>query len=389
MKKQMSVLMCAAMVCTLLAGCGGKESQVESGAEQNTQVPVENQETEQIGKSEADILLDQFLAGEIDAEGNDLYFEELFNISDLSMDIEDWASYSVGERLDLDNDGDKEQVLNGPYGGMYLDASDGKVKVLACGEGTMRNLSYIYFDGEVWIAYSDITHVGRSSYFFEKYYGADDLAETISLQRHMEDDGVVYYLNDREVSHSIYVEEYEKFFGTFEGSDVVGDREILDEGSSVKELYEAFLKNEISVANPYVEGDSLSVMSDEYYESEFDGAEKKYAYVDVNMDGEKELIFDISAYPSELMIIVGVCNEELVCFDVMETHTSSMSFGVYDYGMVWWGQSYDGFERKFYTYTEEGKPELVRTFTKEDDADMAAHEGGELEWHDWASFNGL
>lgn len=386
--KKMSLMMCA-VVCTLLVGCGRGNLQAESEPLQGTQVPVENQGTEQGGKSEVDDLLDRFLSGEIDADRNGLYGEGTFNISDLQMDVEDWASYSIGERLDLDNDGENEQILNGPYGGIYLDASDDKVKVLACGEGTAWNLFYINADGEVWIAYSDITHVGRSSYFFEKYYGADDLAETISLQRHMEDDGVVYYLNDREVSHSIYVEEYEKFFGTFEGSDVVGDREILDEGSSVKELYEVFLKNEISVANPYVEGDSLSVMSDEDYESEFDGAEKKYAYVDVNMDGEEELIFDISAYPSELMIIVGVCNEELVCFDVMETHTSSMSFGVYDYGMVWWGQSYDGFERKFYTYTEEGKPELVRTFTKEDDADMAAHEGGELEWHDWASFNGL
>ena len=33
-------------------------------------------------------------------------------------------------------------------------------------------------------------------------------------------------------------------------------------------LYEAFLKNEIGVANPYVEGMELTVMDDEGYESE-------------------------------------------------------------------------------------------------------------------------
>lgn len=424
MKKKVSVLMCVAMVCALLAGCGEKESlqneiQTEIELMQDTQIPVENQETEQDGKTEADTLLDQFLAGEIDADRNGLYGEGTFNISDLQMDVEDWASYSVGERLDLDNDGENEQILNGPYGGIYLDASDDKVKVLACGEGTARNLFYINIDGEVWIAYSDTTHVGRACYFFEKYYGADDLAETISLQRFKEDDCVTYYLNDREVSYSIYVEEYEKFFGTFEGSDVVGDREILDEGSSTTELYEVFLSNEISVANPYVEGDMLSVMSDEDYDGEFDGAQKSYAFVDVNGDKQEELIFKITAYPSELMMILGVYNDELICFDVMETHTLSMGFGAYDNGLVWWGQNYDGEENVFYTYTNDGAPREIIHFVKENEMTdeentydyyyfdgnveekiylqsydeyesiVSAYEGEWLEWKDLSSFTGL
>ena len=46
-------------------------------------------------------------------------------------------------------------------------------------------------------------------------------------------------------------------------------------------LYEAFLKNETSVTNPYVEGMNLTVMDDKEYESEFEDAQKKYAYVDV------------------------------------------------------------------------------------------------------------
>lgn len=389
MKKKVSVLMCVAMVCALLAGCGEENTQVESEVLQSTQVPKENQETEQDGKTEADTLLDQFLAGEIDADRNGLYGEGTFNISDLQMDVEDWASYSVGERLDLDNDGENEQILNGPYGGIYLDASDDKVKVLACGEGTARNLFYINIDGEVWIAYSDTTHVGRACYFFEKYYGVDDLAETISLQRFKEDDCVTYYLNDREVSYSVYVEEYEKFFGTFEGADVVGDREILDEGSSTTELYEVFLNNEISVANPYVEGDMLSVMSDEDYDGEFDGAQKSYAFVDVNGDEQEELIFKITAYPSELMMVLGVYNDELICFDVMETHTSSIAFGVYDYGLVWKDESYDHFIRYIYEYTADGQPTIIRTFTEGDEDRMITFAGDDLEWSDWSTFSGL
>ncbi len=148
-------------------------------------------------------------------------------------------------------------------------------------------------------------------------------------------------------------------------------------------LYEAFLKNEISVSSPYVEGMDLSVMDDTKYDSEFEEAQKKYAYVDVNGDDNPELIFKISSYPSELMYILGVCDNELICFDVFETHTNSIGFGVYDYGFVWQAQRYDGFEMVFYTYTADGQPMEARRFTEENDADIAAYEGKEPEWFDW------
>lgn len=210
MKKKMSVLMCVAIVCTLLAGCGGEdEPQNELETEQNTQVQTEN---------ESDILLDQFLAGEINAEGNDWYFEGTVNISDLPMDVEDWSSYGIGERLDLDNDGENEQILYGPYGGMYLDASDGKVKVFARGAGTAVHLSYTYSEGEYWIVYSDTTHVGRKYYNLEKYSGGNNLVESVSLQMEYEDydesKALTYSFNENEISESEYNELYEKYFGS-------------------------------------------------------------------------------------------------------------------------------------------------------------------------------
>ncbi len=156
--------------------------------------------------------------------------------------------------------------------------------------------------------------------------------------------------------------------------------ELTNAGNS---LYEAFLKNEISVANPYVEGMNLTVMDDKNYESEFEDAQKKYAYVDVNADDSPELIFKISSDTSELMYILGVCDNELVCFDVFESHTRNISFGVYDYGLVWEIQNYDGFEETFYSYTADGQQMRARRFTEEDDADLAAHEGEEPEWIDW------
>lgn len=148
-------------------------------------------------------------------------------------------------------------------------------------------------------------------------------------------------------------------------------------------LYEAFLKNEIGVANPYVEGMKLTVMDDEGYESEFENAWKEYAYVDVNVDEKPELIFKISSNLSELMYIVGICDNELVCFDVFETHTKNIAFGVYDYGMVWEVRNYDGFEKTFYSYTTDGQPVEARRFTQEDGADIAAYEGEDVEWIDW------
>lgn len=146
--------------------------------------------------------------------------------------------------------------------------------------------------------------------------------------------------------------------------------------------YEAFLHNETSVANPYVEGMNLTVMDEKNYESEFEDARKKYAYVDVNNDDSPELIFKMSSDTSELMYILGICDDELVCFDVFESHTRSIDFGVYDYGLVWEMQDYDGFEMTFYSYTADGQPMEARHFTEENEADLAAYEGEEPEWID-------
>ena len=247
--KKMSLMMCAVMVCALLAGCGGKEPlqgepQTELGAEQNTQVQEETEGTELTSKSEADDLLDKFLAGELDAEGNDLYYQDTFNVSDLPIDVEDWQSYSVGERLDLDNDGENEQILYGPYGGMYLDATDGKVKVFACGEGTAMSLSYTLCDEEAWIVYSDVTHAGRMCYFLEKRSGADNVVESTSLEMYYDEEGATYYVDGGEVSQSVYKEEYEKYFG---------EENYFDYDKWLEEIQEEEINTEIDYSGAYTD----------------------------------------------------------------------------------------------------------------------------------------
>ena len=159
-----------------------------------------------------------------------------------------------------------------------------------------------------------------------------------------------------------------------------------DESEDARDLlYEAFLKNETSVANPYVEGMNLTVMGDRDYESEFEDAKKKYSYVDVNGDENAELIFKISSYPDELMYVLGVYDNELVCFDVFETHSRTMAFGVYNNGFVWEVKGYDGFEKIFYTYTADGQPMRARYFTEENKADIATQEE-ETEWIEWSCY---
>ena len=125
-------------------------------------------------------LLDAFLAGEIPA-----FYDDSGDVSidfdQLPVDGEDWNSYSVGERIDLDNDGENELILEGPYGGMYIDARAGKVYVLAAGEGTAGILSYTDYDHATWIVHSDTTHAGRQTYWLTKYDGDGNIADEFKL----------------------------------------------------------------------------------------------------------------------------------------------------------------------------------------------------------------
>jgi len=163
--------------------------------------------------TEADSLFERFLRGEIAAEGNGLYSSDSFFIDELVLE-ETWDSYSVGEMVDLDNDGEDELILDGPYGGMYLDASDGIVRVLAAGDGTARNLSYVKCGDEYWIVHSDILHSDRKYYHLEMYAGADKIAGSITLEsRYSAENMVTYYLNGTEVSEAEYEETYQKYLG--------------------------------------------------------------------------------------------------------------------------------------------------------------------------------
>lgn len=155
----------------LLTGCGETDEGVISEASVSDSASIE---------SESEELLDAFLAGEIPANYDD-GTDRVLMFDQLPYNEEDWYSYSVGERIDLDNDGEDEQIIDGPNGGIYIDARDGKVYVLAEGEGTAGVLFYTNYDNAVWIVHCDTVHVGRQMYWLTKYDGDGEIVDEFKL----------------------------------------------------------------------------------------------------------------------------------------------------------------------------------------------------------------
>lgn len=163
-------------------------------------------------------LLDLFTNGSISAISS-TNSTSTFCITDLNMDSEEWDSYSVGEKVDLDNDGENELIIYGPYGGIYLDARDNKVYEFAAGDGNALTLSYVVYNGATWVMYSNRMHTGYESYHMEKFEGADNLVAEMNFNEELVDEDNAegeekYTLNGLEISYDEYYELCSKIFAT-------------------------------------------------------------------------------------------------------------------------------------------------------------------------------
>ena len=179
--------------------------------ESNTQTG-ENIDTEMTTEE----LLDLFINGSISAISSG---DSAFYITDLDMDSGEWDSYSIGERVDLDNDGENELIICGPYGGIYLDARNNKVYEFAVGEGDPHVLSYVVYNGSTWIMYSNRMHTGYEAYHMEKFEGADNLVAEMNFHEELVDEDNVegeekYTLNGTEISYDEYFQLCSKIFAT-------------------------------------------------------------------------------------------------------------------------------------------------------------------------------
>ncbi len=182
---------------------GVEKSNVQMGGNIDTEMTTEE-------------LLDLFINGSISAISSG---DSAFYITDLDMDSGEWDSYSIGERVDLDNDGENELIICGPYGGIYLDARDNKVYEFAVGEGDALVLSYVVYNGSTWIMYSNRMHTGYEAYHMEKFEGADNLVSEINFHEELVDEDNVegkekYTLNGTEISYDEYFQLCSKIFAT-------------------------------------------------------------------------------------------------------------------------------------------------------------------------------
>lgn len=225
MKKNVLSLIGILIVMSMTA-CSN-ETEVSEEIIQNVQTEQEvmvNEQMDMVYNAYEDIntemtsedLLDLFINGSIDAiDSTDL--TSTFHITDFNMDSEEWDSYSIGERVDLDNDGEDEQIICGPYGGIYLDARDGKVYEFAMGDGNANVLSYTYYNGEIWIMYSNGMNAGYEAYYMEKYEGAGNRVAEMSFGEELIDgnnaeSGMKYLLNGNEISYDEYTAFCSKIF---------------------------------------------------------------------------------------------------------------------------------------------------------------------------------
>ena len=185
-----------------------------SESEEASTTDEATEDDEKVEATDTESLLQQFLDDEIEATS--IYedgTERTFKYSDLPHDEDDWECFSYDDDcfVDLDNDDENELILNGPYGGMYLDARDGKVYVLAEGEGTAGTLSYVEYENLIYIVHADTSHGGRQMYLFDRYEDGE-VVESFSLSAEYWDNDFDYYDQDSDFTfkdEKITMEEYE------------------------------------------------------------------------------------------------------------------------------------------------------------------------------------
>ena len=181
----------------------------------STKKETEKKETE---KTDPSSVLDRFLDNK--AQAYNPQTGEYFYYSNISEG--DWGySGDAKNRVDLDNDGELEQILDGMYGGMYLDVRDGRVVVLATGDGTAAVLTYGYYEGKVWICHCDTTHQGRDWFHLDQYDGSGNIVDSFDLNANFfegdlqdqYDPNDEYTFRDQNISMEQFISLVNEIFG--------------------------------------------------------------------------------------------------------------------------------------------------------------------------------
>ena len=200
-------------LCTEDNSDSASDAASESSAEDETEDVTEDEPDTEPVLTESEELYQAFINDEIPAiriweDGT----EDTFMYSDLPHDGE-WDNVTVSDKkVDLDNDGENELILTGANGGMYLDARDGKVYVLAEGEGTALYLCYAEHEGSIYVVHCDTIHSGRCAYNFDRYNGKGEIEDSFQLAAlYWDSESGSYDENSKFIcrDENITMEEYE------------------------------------------------------------------------------------------------------------------------------------------------------------------------------------
>ena len=172
--------------------------------------PTENNSEEAENKQESkDDLFDLFLNGKIDAEVISEDGRDSLNASSLDLEGDEWDSYHFYDYRDVNNDGDTELMLSGPYGYSFFDIRDNKVILFEDGQGTGATCILSYYKDTYWIVQA---HAWEEFDDFSMHrYEGSTLAETIRFGSDEDENGEKYFyrsLPDSDEIEKISESEY-------------------------------------------------------------------------------------------------------------------------------------------------------------------------------------
>ena len=213
--------MCLIIIALLLiAGCGLyilKEKKNDTTASTNISTTTTNEQTqtdENYEESEQpeiqDDLFGLFLDGKIDAEAvAELEYVDPINASALDLEGDEWNSYHFYDYRDVNNDGDAELVLSGPYGYSLFDIRDNKVVLFEDGLGTGATCILANYKDAIWVVQA---HAWEEYDDFSMHrYEGSTLAETIRFGSDEDENGEKYFyrsLPDSDDIENISESEY-------------------------------------------------------------------------------------------------------------------------------------------------------------------------------------
>lgn len=243
MKKIVKLFVGVIAASSILAGCGAqkgiKEAEapnvpnvqetvntaevVESSSTEATNEVAENEtsaeastssseEETTIADADSTTLFDQFMAGEIDAiyydyDGN----EQTISAEDMSFNGEEWDATKFFGYKDVDNDGEEELLLRGPYGFDLFDIQDGKLVLFARGEGAGATCLLASYEDKIWVVYAH-AYADEEYYNFDLYNGSETIEKSFGINAETDESGntTYKYNNMNGETNTITAEEFEE-----------------------------------------------------------------------------------------------------------------------------------------------------------------------------------